>query len=214
VKHILKNWLHRSCMRNKMRFPAFDPRIHESIISHYDYTRMAAIGLALARITKEAVRGSIAEAGVYKGEMSKFIHTVSPDRKLFLFDTFEGFSNEEKNKGDTRFQDTSVAMVLQNIGDEKNITVRKGLIPATFSGLENEVFAFVLLDLDKFTPSVDSLKFFYPRLARGGYLFMHDYNSAESDWACRRAFDGFMADKIERIIELPDHCGTALIRKV
>jgi hypothetical protein len=42
---------------------------------------------------------------------------------------------------------------------------------------------------------------------------MHDYNNPESQWACKRAFDEFLADKPERLVELGDVWGSALIRR-
>ena len=42
---------------------------------------------------------------------------------------------------------------------------------------------------------------------------MHDYNNSESDWACKRAFDAFLEGRRERIVELGDVWGSALIRK-
>jgi len=53
-----------------------------------------------------------------------------------------------------------------------------------------------------------------PRLSSGAYLFMYDYEDAESDWACKRAMDEFLRDKPERLIELGDVWGSALIRRV
>ena len=43
---------------------------------------------------------------------------------------------------------------------------------------------------------------------------MHDYNNSESDWACKRAFDDFLRDRPERLVELGDVWGSALIRRV
>jgi len=37
---------------------------------------------------------------------------------------------------------------------------------------------FVSIDVDMEQPVYDGLKFFYPRLQQGGYIFIHDYNSA------------------------------------
>ena len=200
-----------------MWHPTYAPEIHESIIPLNDYTRYATFGLAIQRITSENTDGSFAEVGVYRGHMSSFIHRLAPDRTYYLFDTFQGFPESDLEPGvaeDSRFRDTSVDTVLRAIGDTQNIVIRQGYVPDTLKGLENERFAFVLLDLDLYNPTVASLEFFYPRLARGGYLAVHDYNNPESNWACKRAVDAFMQDKPERIIELADRFGTAMIRKV
>lgn len=37
------------------------------------------------------LNGCVAEAGVFQGNFAKVINANFPDRKLYLFDTFEGF---------------------------------------------------------------------------------------------------------------------------
>lgn len=43
------------------------------------------------------------------------------------------------------------------------------------AGLENEKFIFVNLDFDLYLPILAGLQFFYPRLAPGGVILVHDY---------------------------------------
>jgi len=71
----------------------------------------------------------------------------------------------------------------------------------------------VLLDMDLYRPTLSALEFFYPRLSSGAYLFVHDYHNPESDWACRRAVEEFMADKPEGVIEIADMWGSVVFRK-
>ena len=70
-----------------------------------------------------------------------------------------------------------------------------------------------MLDADLYKPTRAGLEFFYPRMSKGGYIFLHDYTSSESNYAVSRAADEFLADKPEKIIEIPDTWGTALFRK-
>ncbi|MBR3622795.1 MAG: class I SAM-dependent methyltransferase, partial [Selenomonadaceae bacterium] len=129
------------------------------------------------------------ECGVYRGGFAKWIARFMPDRKLYLFDTFEGFDNrdiDEKEEFYTgafrriyKFDDTSVDIVLKNIGEYRDTVVRKGYFPDTASGLENERFAFVSLDTDLYKPILAGLEFFYPRLNPGGYIFVDDYGQIE-----------------------------------
>jgi O-methyltransferase len=42
----------------------------------------------------------------------------------------------------------------------------------------------VLFDADKYDVAMAAFEFFYPRLSPGGYFFLHDFNSSESD-LCR-----------------------------
>jgi O-methyltransferase len=199
-----------------MRTPTFPADIHSSMIGHRDYFRHATIGLAVQRVLSSPVPGSFAEVGVYRGEVSQFVHRLAPERLYYLFDTFQGFPPEhlESAAPDQRFADTSVEAVLANVADSRNLVIVKGRVPDTLKGLEDERFAFVLIDLDLSIPTAASLEWFYPRLSRGAYLILHDYNSSESNWGCKRAMDAFMADKVEALIEIADQWGTALFRKV
>jgi O-methyltransferase len=198
-----------------MHFPTFDAGVHESIATSDDYFRYATLGLALQRVLDEQIPGSLAEVGVWRGETSAFLHRLAPQRRLYLFDTFEGFPDEDLPPAavDRRFRDTSAEAVRARVGPSPNVVLTPGYVPDVLSDVSDEQFAFVLLDLDLFEPTRASLEFFYPRLSRGGYLVVHDYNNPESEWACKRAFDAFLADKPERLIELGDMWGSALIRR-
>jgi O-methyltransferase len=199
-----------------MKFPSFDPAVQRAALATGDYARYASLALAIRRIEEERIPGAFSEVGVYRGATSRFILGCAPGRTLYLFDTFEGFPREDRepeNREDPRFRDTSSEAVRRALGAGDNVVIRKGRFPGTAAGLEGERFAFVLLDLDVFNPTLAGLEFFYPRLAPGAYLFVHDYNSPESNQACRRAVTKFMADKPERLVELPDVWGSVVIRK-
>jgi len=205
-------WARECCMQA----PPFDAAAHESIVGYRDYHRYATIALALRRIEKQGIPGALAEAGVYQGYASRYIHRLLPQRHYYLFDTFSGFHTGDLEAGvgaDPRFRDTSLEAVLRTIGDTRNIEPRKGRVPETFAGLEGERFAFVLLDMDLYRPTLSALEFFYPRLSPGAYLMVHDYHNPESDWACSRAVEEFMADKPEGVIEIADIWGSVIFRK-
>jgi O-methyltransferase len=212
ARHLRRRW----ARERRMQVPPFDLAAHEDILEYRDYHRYATIALALARIDTDGIPGALAEAGVYRGWASRFIHRVAPQRRYYLFDTFAGFHEGDLDPGvgeDPRFRDTSLAVVLRNIGDTANIEPRPGRVPETFAGLEEERFAFVLLDMDLHRPTLSALSFFYPRLSPGAYLMVHDYHNPESDWGCKRAVDEFMADKPEGVVELADMWGSVVFRR-
>ena len=68
--------------------------------------------------------------------------------------------------------------------------------------------------MDLYKPTLEGLNFFYPKISRGGYLFVHDYNSSESNYAVSREVKEFMQDKPELIIKIPDVWGTVMFRKI
>ena len=166
ARRLRRRWARQRCMQ----VPPFDSAAHAEIVDYRDYHRYATIAMALSRVEAEGIPGALAEAGVYRGWASRFIHRIAPKRRYYLFDTFEGFHADDLDAGvgeDLRFRDTSVELVLCHIGDTTNIEPRPGRVPETFAGLEGERFAFVLLDMDLQRPTLSALAFFYPRLSPG-----------------------------------------------
>jgi len=199
-----------------VRFPIVSPEIRAFILSRFDPVRDFSIALALQTIKREQLPGDMAELGVFKGKTSSLIHRLCPERRLYLFDTFEGFpaGDLETCSRDRRFDDSSVEYVSSLFNDQRNIVFRKGYFPETAIGLENSRFCFVMLDADLYKPTLAGLEFFYHRMAPGGYIFAHDYTSFESGRGVSRAIDQFLADKPEKVIELPDTWGSVVFRKL
>ena len=201
-------------LNNFQKFPTYGFRYQKELISTEDPIRYTSVGLAIQTIKRDGIRGSFAEVGVYKGHTSRIIHLLAPKKKLFLFDTFEGFPKTQRDDSDERFQDTTTSILKKNIGDLENIVIRKGIFPISSKGLENENFAFVMIDLDKYEPTLKALSYFYPKIQSGGYIFIHDYNNPqESNGAVNKAVINFCENIPEKLIEIPDKWGTVIIRK-
>lgn len=181
-----------------------------SVVSD-DPIRYAHMLLALERIKQRNVPGAFAELGVYKGISAKYISEADKTRTFYLFDTFKGFGSKYE---DDRFQDTSVEEVRAYLNNADSLVFRKGFFPETAQGLENETFAFVMLDADKYEPTFAGLEYFWPRINPGGYLFAHDYNSPESNWAVRKAFKNYFGNEVAPIVDLPDKGGSVCMPKV
>lgn len=58
----------------------------------------------------------------------------------------------------------------------EKVEVRRGHVPDTLSGVD-DTFCFVNLDMDLYYPTLEALKFFYPRMAENGVILLHDYYS-------------------------------------
>ena len=191
-----------------MRYPPYGAPAAEEVKTSVDKVRLATIALALRTIDLEGIDGAIAELGVYRGELSRVLHRLSPDRKLYLFDTFAGF----QDGADARFRDTSAELVRRSVGgDHTKVQIKEGYFPSTAEGLEDERFAFVMLDGDRYDVTLAGLRFFMPRLVKGGYLFAHDFNNPESDRGVSKAFaEYFGASK--PYVEIPDRWGSVVLR--
>ena len=184
-----------------------------------DRIRFYSIWLQTNRIKKDHIPGEIAELGVYKGETARILHLCFPDRKLHLFDTFEGFPAEDligetgKAAGYTsqHFADTSQAKVREHINGNENVLFHKGYFPGSTNDLTDLSFAFVSMDADLSNPTKAGLEFFYPRLSEGGIILIHDYNS---DWPeLSRVVDEFCIHNKAILIPLPDADSTVMIVK-
>lgn len=141
-----------------------------------DYVRLATLELLCRRL--EDVPGAAAELGVYRGFFARCINLLLPERKLYLFDSFEGFS-EEANASEA-FQaahaNTTIEKVLAIMPHPESVSVKPGFFPASLDGLE-ERFCLVSLDVDFAQTTLDGLRYFWPRLQKGGYLMLHDWGS-------------------------------------
>lgn len=188
-----------------------------------DYNRIRTFELVSREIMGGGVKGSVAELGVFRGEFAKYINKTFSERTCYLFDTFEGFRESEAvdekkagNCGDSfieRFKSTSVQKVLEIMPCPKRIVCKQGLFPESLEGLE-DTFAFVSIDVDFEMAIYDGLRYFYPRLNKGGYIFVHDYNSKNLKGvknAIRRYEDE--NNTILAKVPIPDLCGTLVITK-
>ncbi len=150
-----------------------------------DYVRLKTFELLVDEIRRGGIQGQIAELGVYRGHFAQFLNAAFPDRKLYLFDTFEGFDEKELLRelesgmipvARDIYKKTSVQTVLDKMEYKENVVIKQGFFPDSLKGLE-EKFAFVSLDCDWEESLYQGIAYFYPRLHQGGYLMIHDYNN-------------------------------------
>lgn len=147
----------------------------------------------------ENIPGACAEVGVFQGDTAKIINKAFADRKLYLFDTFNGFDardvESERQNGFSEaktgdYHDTSVERVLQKMEFPDQCVIKKGYFPETAEGLE-ETFVFVRLDVDMYKPTKAGLEWFGERMAKGGFLISHDYYT-ESYGGVAQAIDEYV----------------------
>lgn len=151
----------------------------EDINKDYDFIE-SIIGGEFAELVKRRYH-------VVRGEFAKYLNYSFPDRKCYLFDTFDGFDanealNEIKNGNCTdafveAYKQTNTSEVLRKMKYLDNVIMKQGLFPESLDGLD-EKFAFVSIDVDFEESIYEGLKYFYPRVSAGGYIFVHDYNSS------------------------------------
>jgi hypothetical protein len=184
-----------------------------------DLPRFFFLSLACDQILKEGLCGDTAELGVYRGNTGIFIAKLAERTggKAYFFDTFEGFPAKDlsgiDNDKKVEFADTSLAAVKSFI-DCEAATYVKGYFPDSIEGNvpNTATYCLVHIDCDLYAPFKAALEYFYPRIAPGGFLIMHDYSSLYWD-GVQNAVDEFFRDKNESLIPVPDKSGTVAIRK-
>lgn len=114
------------------------------------------------------VNGDVAEVGVYQGATAEILARYCNrfKRKLFLFDTFDGFKVQDlagidADKENGKFSDTTLEMVRRRVGDGDFISWKIGWFPNSIDEeCRNTRYAFVHIDCDLYNPISEALAFF------------------------------------------------------
>lgn len=206
---------------------SFDNGLNVVNIDFEDYCRYTTLELLLEQVKDNNIKGELAELGVFRGDFSKYINASFPDRKLYLFDTFEGFDEKDisadiKNnytsekwfKECNNFSSTSMKIVLDKMKYQSQCVVRKGWFPETIPD-EEITYAFVSLDCDLYEPMLAGLRYFYPRLSHGGYMMLHDYNLTHELRGVKQAVRDYELEIGEKLVKVPvsDVSGSLVIGK-
>lgn len=148
----------------------------------------------ILELAEQALRleGDFVELGCYKGDTSillqKLLHRNGEDRRLFLYDSFEGLPERTKEdasvagdgfkKGELLVTKKEVVLKFKKAG----LPVPK-IKKAFFEDLGSEdipeKIAFAFLDGDLYGSIKTSLELVLPRLASGAILLIHDYNNPQ-----------------------------------
>ena len=91
--------------------------------------------------------------------------------------------------------------------------VKAGFFPESLQGLE-ETFCLVSLDADFEEDTLEGLRYFWPRLAGGGYLRLHDWGYPGLPGVAR-ALERYRSEWTGPIpaVPLPDRNGTLVLCK-
>ena len=164
-----------------------------------------------AKVVK-APEGHIAECGCARGLSSlelcltfRKAHSDWQGVGYHVFDSFEGLSPPtEKDAIDWASGHAALVaanMVAGHFAVTREVVARNlhrlfplielhpGWIPDVFATQPERSYRFVHIDVDLYQPTIDSLKYFFPRLSPGGIVITDDY-----DWpGAHKAFDEFAA---------------------
>lgn len=155
--------------------------------------------ISLTRLVSH-LEGDTAECGVYRGASTSLILAANardaPERVHHMFDSFEGLGTPGTADGDfwsSGDLGASMDLVERKLGPGK-YELYSGWIPSRFVEVSNNTFCFVHVDVDLYQPTIEALRFFWPRLATGGVLVCDDYGSSRCPGATR-ACDEFASEQ-------------------
>jgi len=172
-------------------------------------------------VLKKELSGDFAECGCWKGHSTYIISKILSENNFknifYVFDSFEkGLSDKMPEDKNERFDlskkeiekekmmfGSTEEEVARTLSDFKFVKLYKGWIPERFQEVDGRKFSFVHIDVDLYQPTMESLRFFFPRLIAGGCIVVDDYGSTTFPGA-KKAVDELLSEhKCDLFYEIP-----------
>ena len=205
-------------IQNNKQFKKFQPIFTKcSSYTMTSAERMYALHKSTQYIIDADIEGDIVETGVWRGGSAMvmaltLLEKGSQEKKMYMYDTFTGM--EEPTKNDTnQYTGTSplrewklhnrsshnqwcycsVEDVQENMKTtgypEEKILLIQGKVEDTIPKNIPEKISLLRLDTDWYESTAHEMEHLYPRLSKGGVLFIDDYNY----WGgCRKGVDEYL----------------------
>ena len=162
--------------------------------------------------------GVMYECGVYRGGTASLLASIKNKNKILrLFDTFDGMPETDSTrdffqKGEFPVgnADEVISSIKSHADTPRTIDIRRGLIPETFAGLEDDRICFAHIDVDIYKSHMDCLSFIYPRIVKAGIILFDDMGDPGCPGA-RDAIESFFEPKDEYPVFL--HSGQGVFMK-
>ncbi len=150
------------------------------------------------------VAGDFAEIGVFRGAAFRKLAELAAaqNKHAHAFDSFAGMgeptaadgSGYPKGKFDIGGPAEFERLMTKAGVARERYTMWAGYVPDCFRTVPSELrFSFVILDVDHYQPTVDSLQWLVPRITPGGILALDDYVPRCGALASK-AIDEFLAE--------------------
>jgi O-methyltransferase len=216
-------------------------RIYETVLM-YTMTspqRLYSLYKSVEYIIQNNIPGDFVECGVWRGGSSMTIALTLKkmnvsDRKIYMYDTYEGMSEPSENdsdiygnKADTMLNTVqkidkeeniwcyaSLGDVKQNIFStgypENNIVFVKGKVEDTIPGIIPSSIAILRLDTDWYESTLHELNHLYPLLVSRGVLIIDDYGHWEG---ARKAVDEYIQqNKLSLLLNRIDYTARTAVK--
>jgi len=195
--------------------------------------RSYALYQSVKYILKNNIEGDLVECGVWKGGSSMLmaytlLEAGITNRKLYLYDTFEGMTQpgamdgqEEKDQWERgKVSDTQNTMCYSPIEEVKanmgrtgypleNIILLKGKVEETIPGTLPSGISLLRLDTDWYESTKHELLHLYPLLAQHGVLIVDDYGAWQG---ARKATDEYFSSIPHTFLNRIDYTGRMVIK--
>ena len=106
---------------------------------------------------------------------------------------------------------TSMGLVKEKLYNKNQCELIKGYFPKSATDkMKDSTYAFALIDCDLYEPIIESLNFFKSKMAKGGIIMVHDFNSRYYEGATK-AVEIFCKENNKVPILLGDKSGSVCI---
>ena len=172
--------------------------------------RMFSLYESVKYIVNAGIKGDFVECGVWKGGsvmvMAMTLKLLGEDRRIWLYDTFEGMPpmtkedyhvNDPTNRDDSDKAIGTLQEVMLNIASTNysvhNFILVQGKVEDKIPKIMPEKISILRLDTDWYASTKHELEYLYPYLEKGGVLIIDDYGA----WAgAKKAVDEYFQGRI------------------
>ena len=203
--------------------------------------RLYSLYKAVNYTIQNNIEGDFVECGVWKGGSALMIGKMLAlkniqNKKIFLYDTYEGMSEPTENDKDyagktatqlldensievqnsvwcySSFDEVKNTIALSGLSEE-NIVMIKGKVEDTITAnLPMNKIALLRLDTDWYESTKHELNFLYPLLSKNGVLIIDDYGHWQG---CRKAVDEYIEEhNLSILLNRIDNTGRLAIKNI
>jgi O-methyltransferase len=149
------------------------------------------------------LEGDIVECGCWRGGFSIFLSKLFKDKKIWVFDSFEGFQDLSDAKYNyskverhiPSFTHNQIGQIgvpyeitLNNFKDygleddinSERIRIVKGFVRDTTKNIDLEKISLLRIDVDSYSAVLEVLYNMYPKVVDGGYIIFDDSGLRET----------------------------------
>jgi O-methyltransferase len=195
--------------------------------------RCYALYAAMQYIIRNNIPGDLAECGVMKGGSAMLMaiclqQAGITDRKIYLYDTFEGMTKPGQMDGEFELKEwermkvsevtnkwcySSLEEAENNLKSTgypmTNFIFLKGKVEETLPDTIPEKLCILRLDTDWYESTMQELKYLYPVISSKGVLLIDDYGAWQG---ARKAVDEYFSDRPGTFLHRIDWTGRLLIK--